>query len=53
MKVALNHSSTTTTRKPPVSAVRHRNHDGTAPDRMHPGRGLFTQVVAGVGFEPT
>ena len=51
--VALNHYSTTSSRKAPVSAVRHRTRTRSAPDRIRAGHGPFPQVVAGVGFEPT
>jgi hypothetical protein len=50
---ALNYYSTTSSRKAPVSAVRHQTRTRSAPDRIIAGQGLFLLVVAGVGFEPT
>ena len=47
----LNHCSTTTSRKRPDPAGRHRTRTRSTPDRMPAGQGLFVLVVAGVGFE--
>jgi hypothetical protein len=49
----LNHHSTTNTRKRPSRTGLHRTRTRSAPDRIHAGQGLFHEVVAGVGFEPT
>src|SRR5215467_4847058 len=49
----LNHYSTTNSRKPLDPAGHHRIATRSAPNRIHAGQGLFPQVVAGVGFEPT
>ncbi len=50
---ALNHHSTTSTRQHPNPTERHWTWTRSTPDRVHAGQGLFSQVVAGVGFEPT
>ena len=49
----LNHYSTTNSRKPPDLIGPRRTRTRSTPDRIHAGQGLFPQVVAGVGFEPT
>ena len=49
----LNHYSTTNSRKLPDLAGRHRTPTRSTPDRIHAGQGLFSQVVAGDGFEPS
>jgi hypothetical protein len=49
----LNHYSTTNSRKQPDLAGRHRTLTRSAPGRIHAGQGLFPQVVAGDGFEPS
>jgi hypothetical protein len=41
------------TRQRPGTAGNHQEPDRPAPDRIRAGQGLFSQVVAGVGFEPT
>jgi hypothetical protein len=49
----LNHCSTTTSRRRPDLAGRHRTQTRSTPDRIRTCQGLLVQMVAGVGFEPT
>ena len=49
----LNHSSTTTSRQRPDPAGLHRTRTSETPDRVRADQGPYSQVVAGVGFEPT
>jgi hypothetical protein len=37
----------------PGTTGNDRGLSKTAPDRIHAGQGLFPQVVAGDGFEPS
>ena len=57
-RTAVNETKTEPTSRLPrlgrrIPAGHHRTRTRSTPDRIHAGQGLFPQVVAGDGFEPS